>query len=342
MIFFGETEKDRKSRTRKLQIEPPCSFCINALLINSFIRELLFLESKLKDMFEEIGSVRNEADETSLQILALFRDSISEILLSESESASAYFKPEYSHYLVIHTHLNFQYPENRTEWNLRFCRDVGVSIVELFALKADSAYVKGLMAVNGSKIYAILPFTSIDAEKAEKANFPEDRMARVRAQVLPAVLRKIKGETILDIGSGFGSLTFEIAKNNPDSKVYGIDLHDSLTGQAQMNAEILGVPNLEFRTGSAYALPFESDFVDVATCFFMLHHLEDIKLALFEIKRVLKKGGSLIAVEPLEHQHHHGPQLSEIEWKELFEEVGLYVETQNYEGAVVLRARKMG
>lgn len=238
------------------------------------------------------------------------------------------------------TPLNFEYPENRKEWSLRFCRDVGVSIVKLFSLKAEGAYVKCSMAVNGSKIYAILPFTSIDSEKAEKAKFPEDQMSQVRARVLPTVFREIQGETILDIGSGFGTFTLQIAKNNPDSKVYGIDLHDALIGQAQMNAEILGVPNLESRAGSAHALPFESDFVDVATCFFMLHHLEDIKHALFEIKRILKKGGLLIAVEPLEHQHHHGPQLSEIEWKKLFEEVDLYVETQNYEEAVSIKAKK--
>ncbi len=291
-------------------------------------------------MFGEIGTVINKADETSLQILALFRDSISEIRLNEPESASVYFKPEYSHYLVVHAPLDIQYPENRKEWDLRFCRNIGVSVVELFAVETGRAYVKGLMAVNESKIYEILPFTSIDAEKAEKANFPEDRMARVRARVLPAVLRDIKGETILDIGSGFGSLTLEIAKNNPDSKVYGIDLHESLTGQAQMNAEILGVPNLEFSTGSAYSLPFENDYVDTATCFFMLHHLEDMKFALFEIKRVLKKGGLLTAVEPLAHQHNHGPQFSETEWKEIFEDAGFYVETESLEGAVILRARK--
>jgi precorrin-6B methylase 2 len=312
---------------------------VNSLQISP-VRELLFFESKFKRMFEEIGSVRNKADETSLQILALFRDSISEIRLNESEPVFAYFKPEYSHYLVVHTPLSIQYPENRKEWNLRFCRNVGVSVVELLAVETGSAYVKGLMAINGSKVYAILPFTSIDAEKAEKTDFPEDRMARVRARVLPAMLRDIKGETILDIGSGFGSLTLEIAKNNPDSKVHGIDLHDSLTGQAQMNAEILGVPNLDFRTGSIYALPFESDFIDTVTCLFMLHHLEDLKFALFEIKRVLKKGGLLIAVEPLEHQHHHGPQLSEPEWKELFENAGFYVEAESLEGSVVLRARK--
>lgn len=290
-------------------------------------------------MFREIGSVRNEVDETS-QILALFRDSISEIFLNEPESISAYFKPEYSLYLVVHTPLKYKGPENRTEWNLRFCRDIGVSVVELFTVKAGIAYVKGLMAVNGSKIYAILPFTSIDIKRAEKAKFPEDQISRVRERVLPAVLRKIKGEMILDIGSGFGTLTLEIAKNNPDSKIYGVDIHDSHTGQAQMNARILGIPNLEFWTGSIYSLPFKSDFMDAVTCFYMLHHLEDLKLALVEIKRVLKKGGILTAVEPLEHQYHHGPHLSQIEWKELFEKVGFYVETQSYEGAVAMKAKK--
>lgn len=291
-------------------------------------------------MFGEIGSIRNEADETSLQILSLFRESISEIRVNEPESVSAYFSPNYSHYIVVHTPLNFKFSEKREEWNLRFCRDAGVSFVELVIAEAGSAYVRGLMAANGSKVYAILPFTSIDAEKAKKAEFPEDRMARVRGKVIPAVLPGIKGDTILDIGSGFGSLTMELAKNNPDSQVYGIDLHDSLTGQAEMNAEVLGISNVQFKTGSAYALPFERGSIDAATCFLMLHHLEDMKFALFEIKRVLKKGGSLTAVEPLAHQHHHGPQLSEAEWKDLFEDVGFGAETENMEGAVVLRAVK--
>ena len=291
-------------------------------------------------MFGEIGSVRNEADETSLQILALFRESISEIRLKEPESVSAYFSQDYSHYIVVHTPLNIRFPEKREEWNLRFCTDIGVSVVELVVADTGSAYVRGLMAVNGSKVFAILPFTSIDAGKAKQAKFPEDRMARVRAQLLTDVIPGINGETILDIGSGFGTLTMELAKNNPESQVYGLDLHDSLTGQAQMNAEVLGIENVEFRTGSAYALSFEEGSMDTATCFLMLHHLEDIKFALFEIKRVLKNGGSLTAVEPLAHQHHHGPQLSEAAWKELFEDVGFNVETENLEGAVVLKAVK--
>jgi len=80
--------------------------------------------------------------------------------------------------------------------------------------------------------------------------------------------------------------------------------------------------------------------VDVATCFLMLHHLEDIKFALFEIKRVLKNGGMLVAVEPLADHHHHGPQLSEAGWQGLFEDVGFAVEVESQEGAVVIKAVK--
>lgn len=304
------------------------------------VKELLFSEIKFRGMFDEIGSIKNEADGTSLQFLVLFKDSLSEIHLKEPGLVAAYFRPEYSHYFVVHTPLNIQFSEKREEWNLRFSREVGVSIVEFIGAENENIYVKGLMAVNGAKVYAILPFTAIDGAKAKETKFPEDRMARMRSIVSPLVLSELKGDLILDIGSGFGTLTLELAKNNPDSKIYGIDLHDSLVSQAKMNAEISGIQNVEFKTGSAYSLPFENEAIDAAMCFLMLHHLEDMRYALFEIKRVLRKGGMLIAVEPLAHQHHHGPQLSEGEWKELFEEVGFSVEVQSLEGAAVIIAVK--
>ncbi|WP_226990670.1 class I SAM-dependent methyltransferase [Methanosarcina acetivorans] len=94
----------------------------------------------------------------------------------------------------------------------------------------------------------------------------------MRAQFFPALLfPDIKGENILDLGSGFGSLTMELAKNNSD------ECRSSWCAECG------------FRTGSAYTLPFEDYSINVTTCYFMLHHLEDVKFALFKIKRVLKK-----------------------------------------------------
>ncbi|MDD4497074.1 MAG: class I SAM-dependent methyltransferase [Methanosarcinaceae archaeon] len=103
---------------------------------------------------------------------------------------------------------------------------------------------------------------------------------------------------------------------------------------------VLGVPNVEFRTGSAYALPFDAGSIETATCFFMLHHLEDIRYALSEIKRVLKAGGELKAVEPLVQHHTHGTMLSAEGWKELFEEAEFDTGMESRPGAVILRAVK--
>ncbi len=82
-------------------------------------------------MFEEIGTVRNHADPDALQYLALFKDSISEIKLIHDEDSSTYFSPECSHYIIIHTPLDIEYPEQGKEWSRRFCGGFGVSIVEL-------------------------------------------------------------------------------------------------------------------------------------------------------------------------------------------------------------------
>jgi len=289
-------------------------------------------------MFEEIGTVRNHADADALQLLALFKDSISEIQLSQSEDSSAYFSPEYSHYIVVHTPLDIEYSEHGKEWTRRFCGGIGVSIVELIEGGGGAIYVKGLMVPNGSKVYAVLPYTSIDAAASKDAGFPESRPVATRNRVWPTVLSKIKGERILDVGCGFGRLTLDVAKRNPDSEVFGIDLFDSLTEQARMNAEVLGIKNVEFKTASAYALPFEDGSFETVFSFFMLHHLDEIPKGLLEIRRVLQKNGGFVAVEPI--GHHHGPNHSGADWEQIFEEAGFLAEAEERDDALIIRARK--
>jgi SAM-dependent methyltransferase len=289
-------------------------------------------------MFEVIGTVRNHADADALQLLALFKDSISEIQLSQSEDSSAYFSPEYSHYIVVHTPLDIEYSEHGKEWTRRFCGGIGVSIVELIEAGGGAIRVKGLMAPNGSKVYAVLPYTHIDAATSKDVGFPESRPVATRNRVWPTVLSKIKGERILDVGCGFGRLTLDVAKRNPESEVFGIDLFDSLTEQARMNAEVLGIKNVEFKTASAYALPFEDGSFETVFSFFMLHHLDEIPKGLLEIRRVLQKNGGFLAVEPI--GHHHGPNHSGADWKQIFEEAGFLDEAEERDDAVIIRARK--
>lgn len=290
--------------------------------------------------FEEIGIVRNCADADALQLLALFKDSISEIQLSRREDYSRYFLQEYSHYFIVHTPLDIVYSEQGREWTRRFCGRAGVSIVELIRTGSDEIYVKGLMAQNGSKVYAVLPFTHIDSAALERVSFPESLPVATRNRVWPAVLAEIQGRRILDVGSGFGKLTQDVAEHCPDSKVFGIDLLDSLTEQAKMNATVLGIQNVEFKTASAYALPFEDEAFETVFSFFMLHHLDEIPRGLAEIRRVLQDEGRFLATEPI--GHHHGPNYSATDWERIFAEAGFMAEVEEQEGALIIRARKSG
>jgi SAM-dependent methyltransferase len=303
-------------------------------------------------MFEEIGAVRNHADPDSLQHLALFKDSISEILLIEGLYPSDYFRAEYSHYIVVHTPLDIEHSEQNNEWSHRFSGRAGVSIVERIGGRGGKGsvsgyedeggdgpiYVRGLMAARGSKVYAILPYTHIDAAASDGASFPESRPVSARKRIWPDILPEIGGDKILDVGCGFGRLTLDVAENNRDSEVFGIDVYDSLTAQAGMNADALGIRNVHFRTASAYSLPFEDGSFEMVYSFFMLHHLDDIPKGLFEIRRVLASGGRYLAAEPL--GHHHGPNYSGAEWLGIFEEAGLPAGAEEMEGAVIIRAEK--
>ncbi len=136
----------------------------------------------------------------------------------------------------------------------------------------------------------------------------------------------------------FWRLTLEIAKHNPGSQVFGIDIHDAQTGQARMNAEAFEIKNVEFRTESAYDLPFEDGSFEMIYSFFMLHHLDEIPKGLKEIRRVLQKEGRYLATEPT--GHHHGPNHSRADWVLIFEEAGFSAEAEETEGAVIIRARK--
>ncbi|MDF1534618.1 MAG: class I SAM-dependent methyltransferase [Methanosarcinaceae archaeon] len=282
---------------------------------------------------KQIGTVSNYADEESLKILALWKESISAIKLSQPISASSLFYDEYSHYIVVHDPIDIEFSEKRNEWNKRFTKDAGVSVVEFIKSEWNTIYVRGLFALNGSMVYGIVPYTAFDSKDAR---FPAAEMENVRNAVMEKVLPQIKGKTIVDIGCGIGIITIDIARRNLDSEVYGIEINDGLTKQCEMNSKLFQTTNVKFKTGNIYDLPFGDNSVDTATCFFMLHHLDDIPRALAEVKRMLREGGKIKAVDPI--GHHHGPDMAASEWQKLFEEAGYSVDVKIIAGAVVSSA----
>jgi ubiquinone/menaquinone biosynthesis C-methylase UbiE len=140
-----------------------------------------------------------------------------------------------------------------------------------------------------------------------------------------SLIPSLSGTNILDVGCGIGSLAINMAKAKPGSIIYGVDIIDGSIEQCRLNARIENVFNTNFTVASAYELPFEKEYFDTVTCFFMLHHLDDVAKALKDIKRVLKPSGQVFAVEPIDHFHdvQRGPE----DWKSLFLEAGYNVKT---------------
>jgi ubiquinone/menaquinone biosynthesis C-methylase UbiE len=105
------------------------------------------------------------------------------------------------------------------------------------------------------------------------------------------------GETLLDCGCGAGDDLLAIAAATQGSvKLIGVDLDEQTLKQARSRAKQAGV-DIDFKQGSLSALPLADHAVDVARVDRVLQHIPDIASALAELKRVVKPGGRLVAVD---------------------------------------------
>lgn len=283
--------------------------------------------------FKPIGNVSNFADKETMQLLALWKESVSIVELEKAVSEELIFE-DYTHYIVVHDPLKMEFPEKRDEWNKRFCRHAGVSVVELIKVDKNKIYFKGLFAENEASVYSILPYTSFDSPEAD---FPPAGMEILKKQTMDVALPQVNGKTILDVGCGVGSLTLQMARMNSEAKVTGIDLLEDTMKQCRLNAIAYDIENTAFKAASVYELPFGENSYDTVTCFFMLHHLDDIPKALSEVKRVVSCGGKVLAVEPLDH--NHGTERGIQDWVDHFENAGFSVETQQISRAVFISAK---
>ncbi|WP_406657685.1 methyltransferase domain-containing protein [Methanolobus sp. ZRKC2] len=283
--------------------------------------------------FKPIGKVVNFADEETMEILALWKESVSEVELSKHTHASAYVFEEYTHYIVVHDSLNMEFPQKRDEWNKRFCREGGVSVVKLIKHDNNKLYFKGLLATNNSSVYSILPYTEFDHPEA---TYPSQEMEKLKKTVFDAVIPLVKGKDVLDVGCGLGAATLEIARQHASANVLGIDLLEGMIRQCNSNADIYDISNAKFEAASVYSLPYENRKFDTVTCFFMLHHLDNIPKALGEIKRVLANEGRVLAAEPL--NHHHGTKREGNDWIKLFENAGFSAVFRNISKSAFIEA----
>jgi ubiquinone/menaquinone biosynthesis C-methylase UbiE len=106
-----------------------------------------------------------------------------------------------------------------------------------------------------------------------------------------------KGEMVLEAGCGVGAQTKIIAPKNPHSKFISVDISEDSLSKAKSLIQIMGLKNVCFQQADIYKLPFDNEYFDHIFVCFVLEHLHDYRLALKELKRVLKINGTISVIE---------------------------------------------
>jgi ubiquinone/menaquinone biosynthesis C-methylase UbiE len=102
---------------------------------------------------------------------------------------------------------------------------------------------------------------------------------------------------VLEAGCGVGAQTKIIAVKNPESQFISVDISADSINEATKIIQKLGIKNVDFKQADIYRLPFGNETFDAVIVCFVLEHLNNPLHALTELKRVLKKGGTLIVIE---------------------------------------------
>ena len=107
------------------------------------------------------------------------------------------------------------------------------------------------------------------------------------------------GKAVLDLGCGWGGKAVYFAQHCQVERMEGFDLPGVFVPEVPLEfARTLGVSGCGFRTGYAEAIPYGGGEFDLILCEDVLEHVADPAQVLQESARVLRPGGSLLAVFP--------------------------------------------
>jgi ubiquinone/menaquinone biosynthesis C-methylase UbiE len=113
---------------------------------------------------------------------------------------------------------------------------------------------------------------------------------------MPWVLdgRPLAGD-VLEIGAGSGAMAEAVARTFPDVRLTVTDLDPVMLASAR--ERLARCPGVQVQEADVTALPFEDESFDVVTSYLMLHHVIEWRLALGEVARVTRRGGTVLGYD---------------------------------------------
>jgi ubiquinone/menaquinone biosynthesis C-methylase UbiE len=135
------------------------------------------------------------------------------------------------------------------------------------------------------------------SRKLEAAYLTPDVVEQRHATLRALGLRP--GERVLDVGSGPGLLTTEMAQAvGPAGHVTGLDISDAMLALSQRRCgDLNGTGRVSLVKADATALPFTDATFDASTSIQVYEYVADLSTALAELHRVLRPGGRALILD---------------------------------------------
>ncbi len=112
------------------------------------------------------------------------------------------------------------------------------------------------------------------------------------------IYKGCKGLKVLDVGCGFGQRSVLLAKYG--AQVTGIDISSKyVKSSINLSQKEKVLEKCTFEEMDVHDMNYDDETFDLVVGRGIIHHL-DLKVSLLEIKRVLKKGGRALFMEPLD------------------------------------------
>jgi SAM-dependent methyltransferase len=103
------------------------------------------------------------------------------------------------------------------------------------------------------------------------------------------------GRSVLDVGSGPGTITVDLAERVAPGRVTALETSEGALGLSRAEVERHGCSTVDFAVGDVHALDFPDASFDIVHAHQVLQHVADPVAALREMVRVCRPGGVVAA-----------------------------------------------